>query len=47
MLSSIDWLKLRCFEYELENLKMTNDNPIMLEWLEKEISRLKEMIDDS
>ena len=47
MLSSIDWLKLRCFEYELETLKMTNGNPLMLEWLEKEINRLKEMIDDS
>ena len=42
MLDSTEWVKLRCFEYELQKLKIKNKEPIIRAWLEKEIEKLKE-----
>mgnify|MGYP005991074301 FL=1 len=42
MLDSIEWVKLRCFEYELQELEIKNIEPIVREYLQKEINRLKE-----
>ena len=42
MLDSPDWVKLRCFEYELQALEIKNIEPVVREYLEKEINKLKE-----
>ena len=42
MLDSTDWVKLRCFEYELQKLEIINKEPIIRAWLEEEINKLKE-----
>jgi len=42
MLDSTDWVKLRCFEYELQKLEITDKEPIIRAWLEEEIEKLKE-----
>jgi hypothetical protein len=42
MLDSSDWVKLRCFEYELQKLEIIDKEPIIRAWLEEEIEKLKE-----
>jgi len=42
MLDSPDWVKLRCFEYELQKLEIIDKEPIIRAWLEEEIKKLKE-----
>ena len=42
MLDSSDWVRLRCFEYELQRLEIINKEPIIRAWLEVEIEKLKE-----
>ena len=42
MLDSPDWVRLRCFEYELQTLEIKNIEPIVREYLQKEINKLKE-----
>ena len=42
MLDSTEWVKLRCFEYELQALEIKNIEPTVREYLQKEINRLKE-----
>jgi len=42
MLDSTEWVKLRCFEYELQKLEIKNKEPIIRAWLEEEIEKLKE-----
>jgi len=41
MLTGAEWVKLRCFEYELQNLEIKDKKPVIRKWLEKEINRLK------
>ena len=47
MLDSHDWVRLRCFEYELQKLELQNKEPIIRAWLEVEIEKLKEKLNDS
>lgn len=42
MLDSTEWIKLRCFEYELQRLEIKNKEPIIRAWLEEEIKKLRE-----
>ena len=42
MLDSTEWVKLRCFEYELQKLEIKDKEPIIRAWLQEEIEKLKE-----
>lgn len=42
MLSGAEWVKLRCFEYELQTLEIRHKKPKIRKWLENEIRKLKE-----
>jgi len=47
MISSSDWLRLRVFESELQVLELRDKKPKVRQWLEQEISKIKEKLDDS
>ena len=42
MLDSPDWVRLRCFKYELQTLEIKNIEPNVRDYLQKEINKLKE-----
>lgn len=44
MLSSYEWLVLRVFQTELQNLEINDKKPKVREWLEKRIKELKDRI---
>ena len=41
MLTGAEWVKLRCFEYELQRLEILQKEIVVRAWLEEEIEKLK------
>lgn len=41
MLTGAEWVKLRCFEYELQRLEILGTEIVIMEWLKQEIEKLK------
>ena len=47
MLTSEEWVRLRVFEQELQRLNIIDKELVIRAWLEEQIEKLKEKLNDS
>ena len=47
MLTSEEWVRLRVFEQELQKLNIIDKELVIRAWLEEQIEKLKEKLNDS